>query len=143
MVYGAVIDACTLQLPDLSTLGATIIGLIAQAVFDPGWNAAGLALLRAISLGILLELFRESYFVLRHDDGLGFGDVKLATAIGAWLHVSLIPYCFLIASFAGLAFVGFSSLRGKMTVRPETKLPFGLFLCPTLWFLTFFSFLTE
>jgi len=142
MVYGAEIDARDFLLPDLVTLGGAAIGIIAQALLEPGWEACGLAVLRALCLAGLLELFRQAFFRLRGQEGLGFGDVKLAAVIGAWLTLDAIPLCFALAAGAGLITVALASLRGEK-LDARMRLPFGLFLCPALWFVNYVSLIST
>jgi leader peptidase (prepilin peptidase)/N-methyltransferase len=68
---------------------------------------------------------------------LGWGDVKLAAAIGAWLPLAAVPMCFALATAAALIAVGFARLRGHH-VSGALKVPFGAFLCPALW-LSFYA----
>jgi leader peptidase (prepilin peptidase)/N-methyltransferase len=64
--------------------------------------------------------------------GLGFGDIKLAAAVGAWLPLVDIPLCFAVATSSALLTVVLARLRGQ-GIDATMKLPFGAFLCPALW----------
>ena len=67
-----------------------------------------------------------AYGLLRHAEGLGGGDIKLAGALGAWLGFAKIPF-FLLGAFAsGVVVMGlFLALsRGERSA----PLPFGPFL---------------
>jgi leader peptidase (prepilin peptidase)/N-methyltransferase len=77
-------------------------------------------------------LLQWCYARLRAREGIGFGDIKLAAAVGAWLPVEAIPLCFGLASGAALVAVLLARLRGE-AVDAFTKVPFGAFLCPALW----------
>jgi prepilin signal peptidase PulO-like enzyme (type II secretory pathway) len=75
---------------------------------------------------------------LRYREGLGFGDVKLAAAVGAWLPLESIPLCFALATCAALVAVMLRRLRGE-SIDATAKLPFGAFLCPALWLVFYAS----
>ena len=90
------------------------------------------AITRAIGCAAVLALLRVSYARMRGREGLGFGDVKLAAAVGAWLPLDAIPFCFALATSAALLSALIMLLRGE-TVERATRLPLGAFLCPSLW----------
>lgn len=105
------------------------IGLIASAPLIAAIHPS-LTLLNSIS-GILLGggiLYSISwaYFLLRKEQGLGFGDVKLLAGIGGWLGIqSIVPtllYSSLIGTIVGISFI---LVKGKGF---KTALPFGPFL---------------
>jgi leader peptidase (prepilin peptidase) / N-methyltransferase len=134
MIVGAGVDARTFLLPDVVTWGALGCGVIAAAALHPSdqWYAIAAAIGRAAGTALALVLVRWCYARLRMREGLGFGDVKLAAAVGAWLPLENIPLCFGLASGGALIAVMLARLRGE-TVDASTKVPFGAFLCPALW----------
>ncbi|QXX76267.1 A24 family peptidase [Methylovirgula sp. HY1] len=141
MIAGTDVDARTLLLPDIVTYGATACGILAAPLLvtsDP-WFNLGAACLRAGGTAAVLAGLRFGYMKLRGREGLGLGDVKLAAAVGAWLPLEAIPYCFGLASAAALVWVTVA-LRDEST--DSMKLPLGAFLCPALW-LVFFVFSTQ
>ena len=89
-----------------------IIAASALSPFEP-WLSAGAAVARAVATASALVLLRWGYGLIRGREGLGFGDVKLAAAVGAWLPLALIPFCFALATFAALITVMFARLRGE------------------------------
>ena len=134
MIAGAEVDARTYLLPDTVTWGAVAIGIVTApllAAVDP-WLAVSGALVRAFGTAVVLEFLRRSYAWMRRREGLGFGDVKLGAAVGAWLPLDAIPLCFGLAASAALVAVIVAHLRGQ-SIAAATKLPFGAFLCPALW----------
>jgi leader peptidase (prepilin peptidase) / N-methyltransferase len=134
MIAGADVDARTYLLPDTVTWGAVGVGIAAApllAAVDP-WLAVSSALVRAFGTAVVLELLRRCYARIRRREGLGFGDVKLGAAAGAWLPLDIIPLCFGLAAAAALVTVMVAHLRGQ-SIEGATKLPFGAFLCPALW----------
>jgi leader peptidase (prepilin peptidase)/N-methyltransferase len=134
MIVGADIDARFFLLPDLVTLGGLLSGILVSAALAPSdpWLALTASAGQAFALFALLEGVRRACLWLRDEEGLGFGDVKLAGAIGAWLPFESIPLCFTLAAGAGLATVTIGHLRG-VRIERKMQLPFGLFLCPSLW----------
>ena len=128
MIAGADVDARTYLLPDIVTCGCTTAGILAAMALDPAppWLGAGTAIARAAGTACVLALLRWCYAQLRDHEGLGFGDVKLAAAVGAWL-----PAAFAVATGAALMLVVLARLRGG-NINSTMKLPFGAFLCPAL-----------
>jgi len=134
MIAGAEVDARTYLLPDAVTWSGIALGILAASALNPfePWLSAGAAVARAAATASALVLLRWGYSRIRDREGLGFGDVKLAAAVGAWLPVALIPFCFALATCAALITVMFARLRGE-SIDATAKLPFGAFLCPALW----------
>jgi leader peptidase (prepilin peptidase)/N-methyltransferase len=134
MIAGAEIDARTYLLPNAVTLGATVSGLVLAPFLDPvqPWLATGEAAIRALFTALVLECVRLGYAWIRQQVGLGFGDVKLAMAVGAWLPIDSISLCFGAAATAALVSVLITQLRGKR-ITGTTRIPFGAFICPALW----------
>jgi leader peptidase (prepilin peptidase) / N-methyltransferase len=144
MLAGADVDARTYLLPDTVTWGAAGVGIVAApllAATDP-WLAVSDAAVRALGAAVVLELLRRSYARVLRREGLGFGDVKLGAAVGAWLPLDAIPLCFGLAASAALVAVMTAHLRGQ-SIEGATKLPFGAFLCPSLWLVFFASALPK
>jgi leader peptidase (prepilin peptidase)/N-methyltransferase len=134
MVAGAEVDARTFLLPDTVTVGTLVTGILCAAALDPvapALSASGAAA-RAIGTAAALLLVRSLYARLRNREGIGFGDVKLAAGIGAWLPLEAIPACFALAAGAGLTAVLLAHLRGAR-IEASTRIPFGACLCPALW----------
>ena len=134
MIAGADVDARSFLLPDLVTGGAVLCGLVATSLLDPfdPWRGLTAAAGGAVLVGALLWLARWAYARLRHREGIGLGDVKLAAAIGAWLPLDAVAICFALATSAALIAVLLARLRGQPIER-TARVPFGAFLCPALW----------
>ncbi|WP_243544239.1 prepilin peptidase [Pseudodesulfovibrio tunisiensis] len=119
------IDFETFLLPDRITLGGTALALGAGFVLPrPGWEQAVLGALVGAGMFWILQ---QGYKLLRGQDGLGTGDVKLMGFIGAIVGVQGLPFTILAGGIAGLA----GSLA--YMVRPgakgvQTRVPFGPFL---------------
>ena len=144
MVAGAEVDARKFLLPDLVTWGAVICGILAAPLLNPAepWTAVGEAIARAGCVAGVLVLFRAGYAWIRQIEGLGLGDVKLGAAIGAWLPLEAIPWCFGLATSGALLALMFARLNGQPVMR-TTKIPFGAFLCPALWIVFYADSVTR
>ena len=136
----AVMDAETMRLPDAFSLPGIALGISLcgsrRREFDRGfssvgpWRDAGDQYMWAVFAALLLLLIRWLYFLVRHQQGLGMGDVKLLAMIAAWLGpaptiLTLLLGC-LAAAIFGVLSIAFS--RGSRGLR-TTRLPFGSFLC--------------
>src|SRR5262249_32196095 len=92
-------------------------------VTEPGWLSS---LAGIIVGGGILYLIGEVYYRLRHEEGLGMGDVKMLAMIGAFVGWQLAVMTLAMASVAG-SIIGvalIASRRGGM----KYALPFGTFL---------------
>jgi leader peptidase (prepilin peptidase)/N-methyltransferase len=67
-----------------------------------------------------------SYQYYRGTEGLGYGDVKLAAAIGAWAGMEAIPVVLFIAFAAGVMVMLPLALLGR--IGKDAPIPFGPFL---------------
>lgn len=128
----ALIDFDHMILPDRLTYPAIAFGILLQPflswarLWDGPWGAmAGAALGALLGAGILLAVW-AAWYLIRREEGMGLGDVKMLAAIGAFLGwkgvlVSLF-FAALSGSVVGLGLMAWSGLGGK------TRLPFGTFL---------------
>jgi leader peptidase (prepilin peptidase)/N-methyltransferase len=144
MIAGADVDARTYLLPDVVTWGAVACGILAAAALDPMHPAlaAVTASARAAAVAAALALLRAGYAWARGRDGIGFGDVKLAAAVGAWLPLEAVPMCFGLAAAGALTAVLLARLRGE-EIHATMQIPFGAFLGPALWLVFFANVLAS
>lgn len=144
MIAGADVDARTCLLPDMVTITALLLGLGFAPVLDPTepWRAIAAASARAAGAALVLSVVRWAYGLIRGEEGLGLGDVKLAAVGGAWLALAAIPLWLSLASTAALVAVVLARLRGRAVDR-TTRVPFGAYLCPALWLVFFLSALRD
>ena len=100
-----------------------------------GGAVAGLAVLLAgpVLAAALILLIRWIYWLIRHREGVGLGDVKLMAMLAAWLGLDGALLAFSLACILGLITVlALSAIPAARTENGDwsiKKLPFGSFLC--------------
>jgi len=123
MILVSQVDLEIRIIPDVVILPATLIGLPLMILLGDGswwvWPLAGVA-----AAGVLY-LIGEVYYRLRHVEGMGFGDVKLALCMGVYLGPAVVPALFL--GFLSGAVVGVVLIGGRRG-GAKTAIPFGPFL---------------
>lgn len=110
-------------LPNTITLPGIAVGMILSVLGPPGWPAALIGVL--IGGGVLYGI-AGAYYLVRREEGLGMGDVKMLAMIGAFLGWKAVLVTLVLSSFSG-ALVGVALIaaqRGGMRLA----LPFGTFL---------------
>ncbi|MEX3630478.1 MAG: A24 family peptidase [Burkholderia sp.] len=120
----SLIDIKTGYLPDSMTLPLLWAGLLVNL-----WgNFVDLreAVIGAIAGYLFLWCVFWLFKLLRGIEGIGYGDLKLLAALGAWLGWIALPQVLLIAALTGAAVGLVAMRRGRM--RYEEPLPFGPFL---------------
>jgi leader peptidase (prepilin peptidase)/N-methyltransferase len=135
MVAIAAVDARRFIIPDELTVAAFALGLAYAAVEDAdAWvQAVAWAVLRGAVPALVFLGVRASYRRWRGREGIGLGDVKLAGVAGVWLDWPTIPIAVEIAALAALGAYMILHFYLRRTVRPSTRMPFGLFLAPAIW----------
>ena len=111
-------------LPNVITLPGIVIGFAFSLFTEPGWRDSLIGIAR--SAAACCGRSRRRYYRIRHEEGLGMGDVKMLAMVGAFLGWQLTLVTLMMASFAG-SIVGLlliASRRGTM----KYALPFGTFL---------------
>jgi prepilin signal peptidase PulO-like enzyme (type II secretory pathway) len=99
-------------LPDILTLPLLWAGLLFQ--WSGGWVTLEDAVAgTALGYGILWLVW-AAFRGMSGRDGIGFGDLKLAAAIGAWLGLDALPWVLLSASLAGSFVTLLGRLRGRL-----------------------------
>jgi leader peptidase (prepilin peptidase) / N-methyltransferase len=110
-------------LPNAITLPMVAIGFAFSFFTEPGWMSSLIGI--AVGGGVLFTI-AEVYYRVRHEEGLGMGDVKMLAMIGAFLGWRLTLLTLMLASLSGTA-IGLGLIvtnRGTM----KYALPFGTFL---------------
>lgn len=125
LVAGSFIDFETFLLPNRITYGGAAIALAASFFLEhPGWQQAGMG---AAVGGGFFWILQHAYRLLRGEEGLGSGDVKLMLMLGAMVGLRGLPLTILIASATsavGCAFYVFRAPKDEKNLR----IPFGPFL---------------
>ncbi len=130
MIALALIDAEHFLLPDKITLPGIVVGIAVQPLLpvtpeSPWPGPLGALLGAAVGAAILLAAY-GAWWLIRREEGLGLGDVKMLALIGAFLGWRGVVVALLLGAFSG-AFLGLSMMaagRGGM----RSQLPFGTFL---------------
>ena len=110
-------------LPNAVTLPGIVAGFALSFFTEPGWGSSLIGI--AVGGGLLLAI-AEAYYRLRHEEGLGMGDVKMLAMVGAFVGWQLTFLTLMMASIAG-SLIGVALIvtrRGGM----KYALPFGTFL---------------
>lgn len=124
------IDLREWVLPDALTLPLIVVGLTAAALLDP--NTLLDRALGAVIGYLALRGLAAIYRTLRRREGLGQGDAKLLSALGAWVGLAALPQVILAAALGGLITAGFLRLAG-IRLHASSALPFGPFLALPAW----------
>ncbi|MGZ3721701.1 MAG: prepilin peptidase [Bdellovibrionales bacterium] len=124
LVVVSFIDRELMILPDVFTLSGIVIGL-AGAALNPQRDF--IQSLEGVLLGGgFLWLIAYVYLLLRKEEGMGGGDIKLLAWIGAVLGWTAIPFVVLVASILG-SVVGLGlALRKEAGLK--SVIPFGPYL---------------
>jgi leader peptidase (prepilin peptidase)/N-methyltransferase len=136
MVAIAAIDVQSFRIPDTLSLPAIPIGLLASgSLLDPssGELVSLDHVIGACLGGASLWLVRETYFRIRGREGLGLGDVKLASAAGAWTGWDQFSYVMLLAAALALGLVIALALIQRKSLSGAERIPFGPFLALSTW----------
>jgi leader peptidase (prepilin peptidase)/N-methyltransferase len=110
-------------LPNSITLPGIVVGFAFSLFGEPGAVSSLIGIL--VGGGVLFAI-AEAYYRLRHEEGLGMGDVKMLAMIGAFIGWQLTLVTLMMASLAG-SVVGVMMIAcGRGTLKHA--LPFGTFL---------------
>ncbi|WP_263260312.1 A24 family peptidase [Pseudomonas sp. RIT-PI-S] len=125
----SMIDVDHQLLPDALVLPLLWLGLIVNALglFVPLADALWGAVAGYLSLWLVFWLFR----LLTGKEGMGYGDFKLLSLIGAWGGWQVLPLTILLSSAVG-AILGMLMLRARGASR-ATPIPFGPYLAIAGW----------
>jgi leader peptidase (prepilin peptidase)/N-methyltransferase len=110
-------------LPNVITLPGIVIGFLFSFVTPVGPLNSLIGIL--VGGGILYAI-AAGYYLLRKEEGMGMGDVKMLAMVGAFLGWQAVVLTLVLSSFAG-ALIGLAMMaaqRGNM----RYALPFGTFL---------------
>lgn len=124
LVVCCFIDLKHMILPDVFTLSGIVVGLVG-ALLNPDRQVVD-SIIGIVVGGGFLWLVAYLYWHLRHQEGLGGGDIKLLAWMGAVLGWKAIPFIILVASCFGSIIgliIAIKERKGLMTA-----IPFGPYL---------------
>jgi prepilin signal peptidase PulO-like enzyme (type II secretory pathway) len=122
----AVIDWRSQLLPDDLTLSLLWLGLIVQLFESSRTVGLEQSVIGAVIGYSVLWVTGNLFSLLRGLEGLGYGDMKLLAAVGAWLGPLEIIYVLLFGSLLALLWHAVPLLRKKLT--STTEFAFGPWL---------------
>lgn len=121
----AFIDLDTYLIPDVLSLSGIVLGLLSSLIsLRVSWPESMLGVLVG---GGSLYAVAFVYRLLRKQDGMGGGDIKLLAMIGAFTGVFGVVFTIIAASLIGTV-VGLSVMRKTDKHIATTMIPFGPFL---------------
>ena len=123
-------DILTKRLPDLATLPFLLLGL-SQSYWLDNIDFQD-SMFGAVTGGLITALIATVYKKLRGNIGIGWGDVKLISAFGAWIGWQLLPLFILFSSVSGILFILLRVIAVRRSSISE-QIPFGPFLCISGW----------
>lgn len=126
LITGSFIDFETFLLPNRITIGGMVVALGASFLWNQGplWQNAFAG--AGVGYG-LFWILQRGYRLVRGQEGLGSGDVKLMGMIGAMTGLSGLPLTILIGSLSGaVASVYYMIRPAKDGIAG--RIPFGPFL---------------
>jgi len=134
LILGSFIDLAHFYLPDRVTIGGMILGvpisfLVPEIQGETDgltalyWSLGGMA-------GSFLFLWGLGWFFskLFRKEALGFGDVKLLGAVGAFFGPVAAVFTLIVSSLVGSVAGGVLMLRGRTKLGRFTAVPYGPFL---------------
>ncbi len=139
MIVLSAIDLEHMFLPDVLTLGLLWMGLFFNLnhTFVPLHEAV----IGAMGAYGILYLIYAGFKFLTKKEGLGFGDLKLMAALGAWFGWEALPWLLLLSGILGLVLgIGWQYFKHRtFRLKLNQEFPFGpaialsglawLFLC--------------
>jgi leader peptidase (prepilin peptidase)/N-methyltransferase len=124
LIVVSFIDLKHMILPDVFTLSGIGIGLAGSFLSSQrNWTDSALGVFFG---GGMLWAIAYFYLLLKKQEGMGGGDIKLLAWIGAVLGVQAIPFVVLFASVTGSLAGLVAATRSKEGLK--TAIPFGPFL---------------
>lgn len=118
------IDLKHLLLPDILTLSLLWLGLLFN--IEGGFQAPATAILSAVIAYVSLWCVANLYKIFTKKEGMGYGDLKLFAALGAWFGWEYLATILLISSSIGIIFALFYMFKYKEL--KNIPIPFGPFL---------------
>ena len=131
-------------IPDVLSLPMILLSVPVFLVHpELTWKSS---LIGIVAGGGVIYLIAWSYFLIRKEEGIGFGDAKLLAAIGGWLgYQAVLPTLLLasvIGSILGIGIVFFQAVGTRKFVVQSSlrmEIPFGPFLVVGAFLYFFFD----
>jgi leader peptidase (prepilin peptidase)/N-methyltransferase len=135
MLAIAVTDFRYFIIPNELTAAALALAILNVVIVDPTSIVEGVAItaLRGSTTMLFFFVIRSVYGYLRHQEGIGLGDIKLAFVAGAWLDWVMIPVAIEIAALVALMAYIVRQTVSRQPIKSTSRLPFGLFFAPSIW----------
>lgn len=122
-------------IPDIISLPGIVLGFLFSLInSNLTWQSSLIGLLLG---GGVLYAIAFLYYLLRKQDGMGGGDIKLLAMIGAWLGWQSLPFVILVSSATG-SIIGLIAMRWQKK-GGNTRIPFGPFLACGALIYVFYS----
>lgn len=126
LAYLAYVDLRTFRLPDVITLPLILAGLCFNSFSSLRFINPQESIVGGLLGYLLLWLLNRLYRFIKKQDGIGMGDAKLLSALGAWLGWAALPSVLFLASISGI-------IGGMLWLRLNKQnhgspFPFGPFL---------------
>ena len=126
LLYLAYIDWHSFRLPNAITLPLIILGLGFNFLSDLRLTSPLSGLIGACLGYGAIWLLNKTYYLLKNQNGIGMGDAKLLSALGAWLGWAALPSILLLASALGI--IGGVLWLNWNRRKLHQAFPFGPFL---------------
>jgi len=133
MIVGSMIDFDHKLLPDFSTVGGMVLGLVSSAVLVLlyGWDFrplinSGVGLAFGFGLLWLVRFFGSKAF---KREAMGMGDVFLMGAIGAMHGPKAVLFTLIFSSIFGSIFGVLGIVLSKSKFARFTEIPYGPYIC--------------
>lgn len=122
-------------IPDIISLPGIALGFVFSFINSTvTWQSSLIGLLAGGGILYAIALF---YMIVRKNEGMGGGDIKLLAMIGAWLGYQSLPFVIMISSLSG-AIIGIILLRSQKK-NSNTRIAFGPFLSGAAIIYTFYA----
>jgi leader peptidase (prepilin peptidase) / N-methyltransferase len=138
VLFVTVTDLDRFEIPDIANFAILVLGLAwTSTTSEFGATTLIEAITRSLLCSAVFLVVSASYQALRHIEGLGLGDVKLAGAGASWLCSSYLVVALLVAVGAVFMLIVMRRLIAKERIQANAPIPFGAFLAPAIWIVWF------
>ena len=131
-----IIDMRRRVVPNALSYPLLALGLISPAL-QPDLSFLS-SVIGAFAAFVVLGGIASAYQQANRRVGLGWGDVKLAAGMGAWVGWQALPWILMIASAAGLVVIGAMRVIGRHH-DAGSAIPFAPALCAGFWVVWLFG----